>query len=150
MEAGVVERGLGDHYSIGIESRRQRLQVDQGADEQAGSGQQHDGEGDLAGNQRLAQAHAADSGCGAAGHRGAQVNFARGERTGACQTARWSTTEIDERKCHHAAVEGYAGDREKVFGQQQQEAAQGDKAHTDRQPFRPRGPASRFSTQNCF
>jgi len=64
-----LKRGLGGHDPVGIEPGRQRLQVDQGADEQAGSGQQHDGKGDLAGNQRLARAHASDSGYGAAGHR---------------------------------------------------------------------------------
>jgi len=64
-----LKRGLGGHDPVGIEPGRQRLQVDQGADEQAGSGQQHDGEGDLPGNQRLAQAHAAHSGLPAAGHR---------------------------------------------------------------------------------
>ena len=80
METGIVERGLGHHDPVGIEPWRQRLQMDEGANEQSGTGEQYDGEGNLAGNQRLAKAHAADSGHGAAGHRRAQIHFPRGER----------------------------------------------------------------------
>ena len=69
VETGIVERGLAGRYSVGIEAGRQRLQVDQGADDQAGGGQQHDRESDLAGDKPLAQAQAAASGHGADAHR---------------------------------------------------------------------------------
>ena len=61
MEADIVKRCSGRHHPVGIEPRRQRLQVDEGTDEQAGSGQQHYRECNFAGDEGLAQAVAASS-----------------------------------------------------------------------------------------
>ena len=67
--SNIVERGFRNHHAVGIASWWQRLQMDQGADEQAGTGQQHNRKGHFTGNERLAQAQAANPGYRTVRHR---------------------------------------------------------------------------------
>jgi type I restriction enzyme R subunit len=62
---GIVKRRLGGEDAGCIEAGRQRLQVDEGAKEQAGSGEQDDGERDLADDEGLAETKAIAAGGGA-------------------------------------------------------------------------------------
>src|ERR1700685_1411835 len=126
--AGVIERRLGGDHSGWVEPWRHGLKVDERANEQSSGGQQHESEGNLSGDQPLPEANAARTYHGAAADRGPQIDFAGGQRRQHAEEYAGQQRE-GKRKGQDAAIERHVRNRQKMFRQKQQQAAQGKKAH---------------------